>query len=214
MFMLLDSPGGAVNAVRHDEEGMVAEFLAGMRSGLERVYEAYGRHLYSIARHVLRNEQDAQDCVHDVLLRLWKRTHPCRFERGSLRSYIAMCIRNDAIDRRRIAARRLTIEKRAARLDSTIYELEVNDSVDRARLRRALAELPEIQRKTLELIYFGHLTHVQVAKYFDVPLGAVKGRWTLGLRKLRGALQENDPPLVAIHRNSSRKGRLAEPDLT
>jgi RNA polymerase sigma factor (sigma-70 family) len=190
MHVLLDSRGGAVDALRCDEDRMVADFLAGVRSGLERVYEAYGRHLYSVARYALGNEEDAQDCVHDVLLRLWKRARPHRFERGSLRAYLMKCIRNDAIDRKRVAERRLATEQRAARFDNAIYELELNDSLDSTRLCRALAELPEPQRRTLELIYYGHLTHPQVAKHFDIPLGTVKGRWTLALRKLRLALQE------------------------
>jgi RNA polymerase sigma-70 factor (ECF subfamily) len=189
MHVLLDNPGGALDTLRHDEEGMVADFLAGMRSGLERVYEAYGRYLYSVARHILGNEDDAQDCVHDGLLRLWKRALPYRPERGSLRSYLAVCIRNDAVSRRRDAERRLRIETRAARFDLSTCELEPRDGMDRERVRRALTALPAAQREALELVYFGHLTHVQVAARLHVPLGTVKGRLTLGLGKLRAALQ-------------------------
>jgi hypothetical protein len=64
---------------------MVADFLAGKSSGLESVYAAYGRPLYSVARDVLGNDDDAQDCVHDALVRIWQRPGSYRPERGSLR---------------------------------------------------------------------------------------------------------------------------------
>ena len=50
---------------------MVADFLARRSGGLESAYRAFGTSLYSVARHVLGNDDDAQDCVHDALLRVW-----------------------------------------------------------------------------------------------------------------------------------------------
>ena len=94
---------------------MVADFLAGKSSGLESVYQAYGKPLYSTARSVLGNDDDAQDCVHDALGRIWQRAGSYRAERGSLRSYLLVSVRNEALTRKRNAARRFTIEERAAR---------------------------------------------------------------------------------------------------
>ena len=169
---------------------LVAAFLAQESGALERVYRAYGASLYSVARHVLGNDDDAQDCVHDTLLRLWQRAASYRPERGSLRTYLLACVRNEAITRMRNAARRLRIEERAARSGLPVYEFEVSDRLERERLRRALAALPAEQRTALELAYFGHLTQVQVAERLGVPLGTIKSRLSLALRKLNAALSE------------------------
>ncbi len=177
---------------QHDDDRMVANFLAGTSSGLESVYRAFGKSLYWVARSVLGNDDDAQDCVHDALLRVWQRSSPYRPERGPLRNYLLVCVRNEALTRKRSAARHLHIEERAA-ADSAAqqrYEFEVSDPVERARLRRALAALPAEQKVALELAYFGHFTHVQVAERLGVPLGTIKSRVALGLRKLHVAMTE------------------------
>ena len=88
---------------------MVTDFLAGKSSGLESVYHAYGRALYSVACNVLGNGDDAQDCVHDALVRIWQRTGSYRPERGSLRSYLLVSVRNEALTRKRNATRHLNI---------------------------------------------------------------------------------------------------------
>lgn len=172
---------------QREDDQMVRDFLASKSSGLESVYAAYGRPLYSVARNVLGNDDDAQDCVHDALVRIWQRSGSYRSERGSLRSYLLVSVRNEALTRKRNAARHLDIEERAVREEQSAYELEVNDPIERARLRRALAALPAEQRVALELAYFGHLTHVQVAERLHIPLGTTKSRIALGLRKLKAA---------------------------
>jgi RNA polymerase sigma-70 factor (ECF subfamily) len=84
----------------------------------------------------------------------------------------------------------LNIEERTLREEQSAYEFEVNDPIERARLRRALAALPAEQRVTLELAYFGHLTHVQVAERPGVPLRTTKSRIALALRKLKVAMTQ------------------------
>ena len=177
---------------QREDDQMVGDFVAGKSSGLESVYAAYGRLLYSAARNVLGNDDDAQDCVHDALVRIWQRSGSYRSERGSLRSYLLVSVRNEALTRKRNAARHLDIEERAVREEQSAYELEVNDPIERARLRRALAALPAEQRVALELAYFGHLTHVQVAERLGVPLGTTKSRIALALRKLNAAMSQRE----------------------
>jgi RNA polymerase sigma-70 factor (ECF subfamily) len=169
---------------------MVADFFARKNSGLEGVYRTYGTPLHSVARHFLKNDDDAQDCVHDALLHVWQREGSYRPERGALRSYLLGCVRNEAITRTRKAVRHLRMEERGARLDSPFYELEVNDLVEGERLRCALEALPANQRTPLELAYFGQLTQVEVAERLGVPLGTIKSRPRLALRKLNGLLAE------------------------
>ena len=57
-------------------------------------------------------------------------------------------------------------------------------------MRGALDTLPEDQRRTIELAYFGGFSHSQIAEMLDTPIGTVKGRMRLGLEKLRQQLSE------------------------
>lgn len=171
------------------DDRLAADFFAHASTGLEAVYEAYGGALYSLARHILHDDDDAQDCVHDALLRAWEHPATYRPERGALRSYLLGCVRFDALSRLRTAARHARIEESAARSEQVLNEVNGPDVIDAARLHEALAELPAEQRETIGLAYFQHLTHVEVAERLGLPLGTVKGRLRLALQKLGATLR-------------------------
>jgi RNA polymerase sigma factor (sigma-70 family) len=175
-----------------NDDELVADFIARRNEGLEAVYEAYGTALFSVARHVLGDDDDAQDCVHDVLLRLWRRPDSYRRERGSLRAYLMVCIRNEAVTRLRSAARHRKIETQLAASETTAYEFEIRDVVESERLRRALAVLPPDQRSALALAYAGQLSHREISARLGVPLGTIKSRISLGLRRLQTMLSRQE----------------------
>jgi RNA polymerase sigma-70 factor (ECF subfamily) len=74
--------------------------------------------------------------------------------------------------------------------------LTVAAATDARRLRAALTALPPEQRYAIELAFFGELTHGQIAQVTGVPLGTVKGRVRLGLRRLRRELRDLSPSAV------------------
>jgi len=134
------------------EADLVAAFVAREHDALERAYRSYGRLLYSVARQVLVGDAEAQDCVHDALLRVWQRPETFRPERGSLRAFLTVCVRNEAIGRKRSAARHFTIEQRLVENEGDVrYEFEIEDHAELAHLRHALGTLPAEQRRALEL---------------------------------------------------------------
>jgi len=61
--------------------------------------------------------------------------------------------------------------------------------LERQQILEGFEQLPDAQRRTLELAYFGGYTHVEIANQMDVPLGTVKGRMRMGLEKMRSFLQ-------------------------
>jgi RNA polymerase sigma-70 factor (ECF subfamily) len=154
---------------------------------LEEIYERYADVCFSVALHVLRSPDDAEDCVQDVFARVWQRSDAYRPERGSLRGFLIACVRNDALGRRRAEARHRAIEEREAQLQPSV-EFEIADHVEAARVRQGLQRLPPDQRRVLELAYFGGLTHREIAAKLDEPLGTVKSRLALALRRLSRAL--------------------------
>jgi RNA polymerase sigma-70 factor, ECF subfamily len=172
--------------VDRDELELARAFVKREAWAYEAAYREHGRSLYAAALQVLRDPQEAQDCVHDVLMRLWRRRGDYRVERGSLRAFLTVCARNEALSRLRKARNR---ERIAAEAASPGGEADVGDAVaDRETVRRALDGLAEKQRETVRLAYFGHLTLDEIARRLDEPLGTIKSRLSAALRKLRETL--------------------------
>jgi RNA polymerase sigma-70 factor, ECF subfamily len=171
-----------------DDETLAAAFAAKERWAFDEAYTRYAKLLYSTAYHVLGNAEDAQDCVHDALARVWKSPESYMRSRGTVRSFLVVCVRNEAITRLRAKARRRKLEERVAAEPQEHDELHVVDVVEHDRLRAAFRNLPPEQRRPLELAYYEHKTHVEIARELSEPLGTIKSRIALGLRKLAAAL--------------------------
>jgi len=171
-----------------DEEALALAFAAKQRWAFDEAYKRYGKLLYSAAFRVLENAQDAQDCVHDVLVRIWRSEDSYARSRGTLGGFLAVCARNEAITRMRSRARRRNAEKRLTALAQEQDELHIPDFIEARRVRAALRSLPPEQARPLEMAFFEQKTHLEVAAELRQPLGTVKSRIAAGLRKLGAAL--------------------------
>ena len=149
----------------------------------EAAYRSYARLLTGAAYGVLGDGPAAEDCVHDVLERLWRRGHAYRPERGALSAFLAICVRNEARSRARRDANRTVIERELEPLGPHVDPMI--DSNEHERIERALATLKEEQRTVIRLSYERGLTHLEIAQAVQVPLGTVKSRISSGLRALR-----------------------------
>jgi RNA polymerase sigma-70 factor (ECF subfamily) len=171
-----------------DEETLAAAFADKERWAFDEAYRRFSGLLYSAAYHVLGDASDAEDCVHDALTRIWRSSGAYARERGTLRSFLTVCVRNEAITRLRSRARRAGLMQRVGALPVEHDELELVDVIENERLRAALSVLPPEQRKPIELAYYEQKTQSEIARELDEPLGTIKSRIALGLRKLGGAL--------------------------
>jgi RNA polymerase sigma-70 factor, ECF subfamily len=171
------------------DEALSAGFAAHRRWAFEEAYRRYGSLLYSTAFNVLGNAEDAADCVHDALMRVWRSGSSYSQARGAVRSFLLVCVRNEAISRRRSQARRTRLTERLAAEPQRHDDLGVGDPIERDRLRRAMAQLPPDQRAPLELAYYEGKTHTEIAHELQAPLGTIKSRIAMGLRKLATALR-------------------------
>ncbi len=157
--------------------------------GLDGAYARYHSLLYSVAYNVLQNADDAQDCVHDALIRVWAKRVTYDAQRGSLRSFFVACVRNQAISHRRATARLAKLARSICAEQLSTHELRVEDYVENRRLYEAFKSLPEEQRAPLMLSYFLGKTHAEIAAELGLPLGTAKSRISLGLRRLGKTLK-------------------------
>jgi RNA polymerase sigma-70 factor (ECF subfamily) len=174
------------------ERAIERAFVSRESWAFEAAYRTHARHLVGAALSVLRDSQAAQDCVHDVLARLWQRGHGYRPERGSLGAFLVVCIRNEALSRVRRDANRSRIERSLAVDDA--YTDEFGDPVERDRIRRCVQTLGDDQRSAVLMAYFKHMTHEEIARELGIPLGTVKSRLSSALRNLRAALASEGNP--------------------
>lgn len=168
------------------DEGLERAFARREASAYETAYRRFGGRLYAVALRLLRSEALAEDCVHDVMLRLWQRGSAYTVDRGALEAFLAVCVRNEALGRLRKTHRETPLgpvhEREAA-------GCEEGDPIESARIARAVESLTPFQRQTIDYAYFRSMTLVETAEKMQKPLGTVKSHLSAALRALRAALQ-------------------------
>ena len=171
------------------DENLISFVGRGDAEAFTILYDRHGRAAFSLAYRVMGERQAAEDLVQDAFLKLWRSATSYRPERGSVRTWLLSIVRNRGINQiRSQASRRSTqerVEASAPRSQPSEAFAETWRNSQRDRVRDALNTLPPEQLKVLELAYFSGYTHVQVSELLDVPLGTMKGRMRLGLKKMR-----------------------------
>jgi RNA polymerase sigma-70 factor, ECF subfamily len=138
----------------------------------------------------------AQDVTQEVFLRVWRRPGLFDLARGRFVTWLMSVARNRAVDEVRSRGRRRLREVAPspgtddpADPQAVDPQLAAEIAIERGAIREGLASLPENQRVTLELAYFGGLTQQEIAAVLDTPLGTVKTRVRLAMKKLRLCLE-------------------------
>ena len=160
------------------------------------LYDRYAPVMLATAVRILGNQREAEDLVHDVLLEAWQKAGDYDRSRGSVRTWLLVRLRSRALDRWRRAGRIRTQTMEARTIDESLPALadDPGTSVDHARVRLAVQDLPEPQRRVLELAYFEGLSCTEIAARIDIPVGTVKSRIAAGLDRLRSHLKGSGEP--------------------
>ena len=162
--------------------------------GIEMLYDRYSGLAYTLAFRVLDDAGAAEDVVQEAFLSVWRRASTYRSDRGSLRTWVCSIVHHRALDRLRGRAGRTRQDVALEHAPVAVTSVsdtwdQVADTLEREAVRTALNELSVEQRETIELAYFGGFSQTEISDLMHVPLGTVKGRTRLALRKLRGVLE-------------------------
>lgn len=167
---------------------------------LGELYDRHGRPVYALALAIVRDRADAEEVVADAFGQAWRTAAQFDPSRGSVGAWLATITRTRALDLVRARGRRARALERAAQADvgSQATLGAAADAPDRGVEReearrlvaRSLADLPEAQRRVIELAYLGGLTQTEIAAELQEPLGTVKTRMRAGMEKLRGSLAQ------------------------
>jgi RNA polymerase sigma-70 factor (ECF subfamily) len=177
------------------DEDVMQLVRQGDARAFEVIYERHSAAAFSLAYRMMGTRAGAEDVTQDAFLSLWRSGARYDRARGSVRTWVLGIVHHRAID----ALRRATVHDRRRAGDEGIeerFEARERTDVEAARreeagtVRGALSSLPADQSQVIELAYFGGFTHTEIADMLDAPVGTVKGRMRLGLKKMRSQLGE------------------------
>lgn len=163
---------------------------------LSEMYARYAGLVFSIALKTLNDATSAEEIVQQVFTEVWRHADQYRPERGRFSTWVSTLTRHQCIDElRRRRARPLTepgdwksIDRLASNDDPTGMG---QDLFEQAWISEALKHLPKPQRMVIELAFWDGMTQREIALRCRAPLGTVKTRFRLGMKRLKSLLQES-----------------------
>lgn len=175
---------------------LLAQTAVGDDHAFGRFYDETSTMVYSLAVRILENEQDAEEVTLDVFNQVWKIAKSYRTDRGSVTAWLMTLARSRSLDKLRSRRTRNQHTEPIPELfdppaDAASPEQHALGSEQRSLILQALRNLPPEQRILLDLAYFRGLSHAEMAAAVGEPLGTVKTRIRLGMKKLRELLGDS-----------------------
>lgn len=183
-------PGGRSDEAKDARMVEADRLMARVRerdpAAFERLYDDHHRLVYGIAMRMLNDVATAEDVTQSVFMKVW--TSPDRFSGGNFAGWLVRMTRNRVLDVMRSKSYGHA-ELPEQQPSDELPEDQAFASLDAARVRSALKQLPAEQRDLIEMGFFGGISHEEIARRTAIPLGTVKTRIRTGLRRLRSALE-------------------------
>jgi RNA polymerase sigma-70 factor (ECF subfamily) len=153
------------------------------------LYRRHARAAASLAMQMCPRAAIAEEVVQEAFLSFWRARRHFDERRGTVRAWVLGIVRNRAIDVLRQGVARELAGASDVGVDDVVPALELTEGEvsrrERSReLLAALDGLPPEQSRVITLAYYGGYTHTEIATMLDTPIGTVKGRMRLGLRKM------------------------------
>lgn len=165
---------------------------------LSELYDRYNGIIKALILRVIHNEAEADDLLQEVFMEIWNQAKNFSSDKGKPLGWMVTLARRRAIDalRKKQAYSRaeerlqMETEHQPGMRPENVTESEVHSGDKRVLMNKVLSSLPEAQRKTIELAFFYGMSQREIAANTNTPLGTVKTRLELGLKKIYDALKE------------------------
>lgn len=206
--------GAAVEARSGEDsdEQLVLRVQFGDEEALALLRGRYGGLLQSQALRVLRSREEADDAVSEVFIEVWQRASCYHSERARPVAWLVTLVRRRAIDRLRVQQRQRKIELGLCEKQMYLMpdgaspvEEEMRLAEIRSALESAINKLPAEQGRAVWMAYCKGFSQKEISKITKAPVGTVKTRLEIGLRKMRQRLAQDESILNAL-----RSGRLGK----
>jgi len=190
---VVDLLGRRTSAAAVSPDELLGLAARGDRDAFAKFYDVIVGRIFGIVRSVVRDPARSEEVTQDVMLEIWRTAS--RFDRsmGSATTWSLTIAHRRAVDKVRSEQSSRERDTRHVQQNPETPTPDaatvVVDQLDRERVIRALSELTETQRESIELAFFGGHSHSEVAVLLDLPLGTVKTRIRDGMIRLRDRLE-------------------------
>lgn len=180
---------------------LLERIARGDHAALGELYDRLAPMLLSLARRILDDVAEAEEVVQETFLQVWNQAGRYDPSRAAVSTWLVLITRSRSIDRlrtRKVVGRTLDgfHQENKGSYTSPEGARSVQDEERRQRVRRELDSLPAEQREVLELAFFEGWTQSEIAERTGTPLGTVKTRTLLAMKKLRKTLQAEIRELI------------------
>ena len=189
-----------INRGKSVAQAILNRIATGDATAVQDCLKTYGGLVWSLARRMLKNSEDAEDVVQEIFVDVWKNAERFDPSQSSETTFIAMIARRRIIDRIRYAARRISADSLEDVLvePSNRADRDMQTSVEAATAAKALASLRPEQRQVLVLSIIHGLSHQEIADATGMPLGTVKTHARRGLLQAREILGLGSEPKMGV----------------
>ena len=178
-----------------NDRELISRVADGDTGSFATLYDRHSGVVLGLLTRMLGRDGSAEEVLQETFLQAWDRVEEYDPGRAAPRSWLLMIARSRAVDRIRSRGSRKDRNRKATEegvLSETVADPVAPERLEqrnRSReIRSALEALPPEQREPIELAFFEGLTHREIAEDLGTPLGTIKSRILLGMKKLRGPL--------------------------
>jgi RNA polymerase sigma factor (sigma-70 family) len=160
------------------------------KSALEFLYDHYSGALYGVVFRILKNEDIAEEVLHDIFLKIWDKIDQYDSAKGKLFTWMINIARNQAIDKTR--SKEISKDQKTRGIENVVNKIDSRgyneQRVEDIGVKDIIKNLPDEQQFVVEYLYFKGYSQSELAEEFDIPLGTVKTRLRLAMQSLRTTL--------------------------
>ena len=178
-----------------EEACLLAQIGVGDASAFRQLYDRYSTPLYSLGLRMLKNPSETEEALQDTFVKIWKNAAHYDARKSRPFTWAVTIMRRTCIDRIRKLNREPEVTTFEPDQDqewatAEVVRETVAHNETRNQVEEALKNVPEKQKKALELALFSGMTHSEIARSLEQPLGTVKSWLKRGLFQLRNTLTE------------------------
>jgi len=178
-----------------DDKQLVRAIVDRDADAISELFDRFSGMLTALSLRILNDPADAEEILQETFLQVWNQAVRYDPKRSSVSTWLVLISRSRSIDRLRSRQVKLRTASAARQENPDIHTSpkgvgNVLMQERRRRLEEEMAKLPSEQRQVLELAFYGGMTQSEIAEQTRIPLGTVKTRTLLAMKKLRQALRE------------------------
>ncbi|MCD2499651.1 ECF RNA polymerase sigma factor SigK [Microbacterium nymphoidis] len=168
---------------------LLVSIAAGDQAAFAQLYDMLSARVFGLVLRVLVNRSQSEEVLQEVFLEVWQSAARFSPDRGRGRTWVLTIAHRRAVDRVRASQASEDRDARVGFRDLDVAHDSVSEQAEMSiigeRVVQTLAALPEAQRETLVLAYYGGYSQSEIATITGTPLGTVKTRMRDGLTRLR-----------------------------